>query len=102
MLSPVDAAPTQPQATDDVTESSAAPPVPALSTLHSQLRMAILRLSRRLRQQAVGQITASQISALAAVSKHGELSLGELAAIEQIAPPSMTRIAARLEAQGLL
>ena len=71
-------------------------------TLHSQLRLAVLRLSRRLRQQAVGQITASQISALSTVAKRGELSLGELAAVEQIAPPSMTRIAARLEAQGLL
>jgi DNA-binding MarR family transcriptional regulator len=30
------------------------------------------------------------------------LSLGELATIERIAPPSMTRIAARLEEQGLL
>jgi DNA-binding MarR family transcriptional regulator len=71
-------------------------------SLPSQLRLAILRLSRRLRQQAVGQITASQLSALTAVAKHGELSLGELAAIERIAPPSMTRIAARLEEAGLV
>jgi DNA-binding MarR family transcriptional regulator len=70
--------------------------------LGSQLRLAILRLSRRLRQQAVGEITASQLSALSAVAKRGEVTLGELAAIEQIAPPSMTRIAARLEEQGLL
>jgi DNA-binding MarR family transcriptional regulator len=72
------------------------------SALGSQLRLAILRLSRRLRQQAVGEITASQLSALSAVAKRGEVTLGELAAIEQIAPPSMTRIAARLEEQGLL
>jgi DNA-binding MarR family transcriptional regulator len=71
-------------------------------TLGSQLRLAVLRLSRRLRQQTTGDITASQLSALAAVAKHGEVSLGELAAIERIAPPSMTRIAARLEEQGLL
>ena len=42
------------------------------------------------------------MSALTVLSKHGELTLGELAAIERIAPPSMTRIAARLEATGLL
>ncbi|HEY3811240.1 MAG TPA: MarR family transcriptional regulator [Acidimicrobiales bacterium] len=71
-------------------------------TLSSQLRLAVLRLSRRLRQQTTGDITASQLSALATVVKHGEVSLGELAAIERIAPPSMTRIAARLEEQGLL
>jgi DNA-binding MarR family transcriptional regulator len=71
-------------------------------TLGSQLRLAVLRLSRRLRQQTAGDVTASQLSALSAVAKHGEVSLGELAAIERIAPPSMTRIAAALEEQGLL
>ena len=71
-------------------------------TLGSQLRLAVLRLSRRLRQQTAGNVTASQLSALSAVAKHGEVSLGELAAIERIAPPSMTRIAAALEEQGLL
>jgi DNA-binding MarR family transcriptional regulator len=76
--------------------------VTTLPTLGSQLRLAVLRLSRRLRQQTAGDITASQLSALAAVAKHGEVSLGELAAIERIAPPSMTRIAARLEERGLL
>jgi DNA-binding MarR family transcriptional regulator len=74
----------------------------AAAPLASHLRLAVLRLSRRLRQQAVGDITASQLSALVSVAKHGELSLGTLAAIERIAPPSMTRIAARLEAQGLV
>jgi len=71
-------------------------------TLGSQLRLVVLRLSRRLRQQAAGEITASQLSALSVVANQGELSLGELAAIERIAPPSMTRIAARLEERGLL
>ena len=70
--------------------------------LPSQLRLAVLRLSRRLRQQAVGDVTASQLSALHAIAKYGDLSLGELAAIERIAPPSMTRIAARLEERGLV
>jgi DNA-binding MarR family transcriptional regulator len=71
-------------------------------TLESQLRLVVLRLSRRLRQQTAGDVTASQISALSTIAKHGEVSLGELAAIERIAPPSMTRIAARLEEQGLV
>ena len=74
----------------------------AVAPLASQLRLAVLRLSRRLRQQAVGDITPSQQSALASIAKHGELSLGTLASIERIAPPSMTRIAARLEVQGLV
>jgi DNA-binding MarR family transcriptional regulator len=61
-----------------------------------------MRLSRRLRQESVGDITASQLSALASIERTGGLSLGELADIERIAPPSMTRIATRLEAMGLV
>jgi len=71
-------------------------------SLPSGLRLAVMRLARRLRQQSVGQVTASQHSALATVGARGPLSLGEMAAIEQIAPPSMTRIAARLEQVGLV
>jgi DNA-binding MarR family transcriptional regulator len=70
--------------------------------LGSQLRLAILRLSRRLRQEAAGEVTPSQLSALSVLANRGELTLGELAAIERIAPPSMTRIASRLVEAGLL
>jgi DNA-binding MarR family transcriptional regulator len=70
--------------------------------LGSVLRLAVLRLSRRLRQESAGEITPSQLSALTVLARHGELTLGELASIERIAPPSMTRIAARLESSGLL
>jgi DNA-binding MarR family transcriptional regulator len=74
----------------------------AVTDLGSQMRLAILRLSRRLRQEASGEVTPSQLSALTVLAARGELTLGELAAIERIAPPSMTRIAARLEGHGLL
>ncbi len=74
----------------------------ATVSLSSQMRLAVMRLSRRLRQQSVGDITQSQLSALATVERAGALSLGELAEIERVAPPSMTRIAARLEERGLL
>ncbi|HUE59324.1 MAG TPA: hypothetical protein VMO88_07055, partial [Acidimicrobiales bacterium] len=60
------------------------------TSLGSQLRLVVLRLSRRLRQEAVGEITPSQLSALTVVAKRGEVTLGELAAVERIAPPSMT------------
>jgi DNA-binding MarR family transcriptional regulator len=59
-----------------------------------------MRLARRLRQESVSDITQSQLSALSIVDRRGPLSLGELADIERVAPPSMTRIAARLEEQG--
>jgi DNA-binding MarR family transcriptional regulator len=55
-----------------------------------------------MRQEAAGLVTPSQLSALTTIAKHGDLSLGELAAVERVAPPSMTRIAARLEESGLV
>src|SRR5581483_7289205 len=70
--------------------------------LGSQLRLAVLRLSRRLLQETAGEITSSQLSALTVLAARGEITLGELAATERIAPPSMTRIAARLEEKGLV
>lgn len=67
-----------------------------------RLRLAIARLGRRLRQQTGEEITYSQLSALGSIEKHGPLTLGALAAIEQVRPPSITRIVANLEEAGLV
>jgi DNA-binding MarR family transcriptional regulator len=66
------------------------------------MRLAIGRLARRLRQQAGGEITPSQLSALSSVGRLGPLTLGELAAVERVRPPTMTRIVASLEEAGLV
>jgi DNA-binding MarR family transcriptional regulator len=68
----------------------------------SRLAMSVTRLERRLRQRSAGGVTASQYAALVTISKRGELTLGELASAEGVAPPSMTRIAANLEQAGLV
>ncbi len=73
------------------------------AALGARLRLAVARLSRRIRQQAadVGEeLTASSQGALATIERLGPLTLGELAAVEQVRPPSMTRIVARLEDDG--
>jgi DNA-binding MarR family transcriptional regulator len=70
--------------------------------LIERLRLAIGRLARRLRQQAEGEITASQFSALASVNRLGPLTLGRLASVERLRPPTVTRIAAALEEAGLV
>jgi DNA-binding MarR family transcriptional regulator len=67
-----------------------------------RLRLAIARLGRRLRQQTGEEITYSQLSALGSIEKRGPLTLGALAAIEQVRPPSITRIVANLEEAGLV
>jgi DNA-binding MarR family transcriptional regulator len=71
--------------------------------LASAIRLSITRTARKLRAQRVNQaITLSQLSALATVSKYGPLSAGEVAAAEQMQPPSMTKILAALETAGLI
>jgi DNA-binding MarR family transcriptional regulator len=75
----------------------------AVAELAARLRLAVARVSRRARQAGLSEgddLSASRLAALATVEKHGSLTLGELAAIEQVQPPSMTRIVARLEEQG--
>src|SRR5580693_9498012 len=68
----------------------------------ARLRLAILRLSRRLRQQVAGGVTSSQVSALATIARLGTPTLGELASSEQVQPPSMTKIVVGLETTGLV
>ena len=69
--------------------------------LASALRLSLLRAARRIRSQRVNTTaTLSQLSALATVRKCGPLSAGEIAAIERVQPPSMTKILALLESSG--
>jgi len=71
--------------------------------LASALRSSTLRLSRQLRRQRVEghDLTANQLSVLGALDKHGAMTIGELAAHEQVKPPSMTRIVSNMEEAGL-
>ena len=68
----------------------------------ARLRLSATRLARRLRQEAGIGLTPSQLSALATVDNHGPLTLGSLAEREQVAPPSITKVVTKLEADGLL
>jgi DNA-binding MarR family transcriptional regulator len=69
--------------------------------LASQLRLAVVRLNRRLRAQRVNSaISLTQVSALSTLHKCGPLTPGELAAKEGVQPPSMTRVIAALEDYG--
>ena len=70
--------------------------------LAARLRLAVTRLARRLRQQAQGEVSPSQLSALSSVERLGPLTLGELSAVERVQPPTMTRIVASLEALGFV
>lgn len=71
--------------------------------LASALRNAVLRLARRLRSEREDtSLTLTQVSTLGTLRRRGPLSLGELAAAEQVQPPSMTRVVSDLEERGLV
>ena len=75
---------------------------PSDTQLASRLRLAVMRLARVLRQKAQEGITPSQLSALVSVEREGPVTLGELAALEGVQPPTMTRIVAALEEADLV
>ena len=80
-------------------------PDPALTDpeLASSLRLAVMRLARRMRaERADTSLTLSQLAALATLERHGALTPRDLAAAERVQPPSMTRLAGSLEEQGLI
>jgi DNA-binding MarR family transcriptional regulator len=70
--------------------------------LAGQLRLSITRLARILRQQDAGSLGPTMSSALATITHEGPLTLGELAAREHVAPPSITKVVDKLEEQGLV
>jgi DNA-binding MarR family transcriptional regulator len=76
--------------------------VAAETELAPRLRLAVMRLARRLRQHGQEAITASQLSALVTIEREGPLTLGDLAAFERVQPPTMTRIVSGLEEQNLV
>ncbi len=69
----------------------------------SDLRGAVMRLSRRLRHQRVDEsLSPTEMSVLATLARCGSATPGELARKEHVQPPSMTRIVAMLESKGLV
>jgi DNA-binding MarR family transcriptional regulator len=75
--------------------------------LASALRISVSRLARRLRAERLAKglepgLSDTQLAALAALERHGDMTPGELADHEKVQPPSMTRVIAVLEERGLV
>ena len=70
----------------------------------SHLRNAVVRTSRALRQEAAGEsgLSPTQTAVLASISRSGPLTPSELAEIERVKRPTMTRTLACLERQELI
>ena len=80
---------------------TAAPPSVDATELASRLRIGVTRLARRLRQEAEAGITPSLLIALSSIDRGGPMTIGELCTVEQVQPPTMTRIVAALVDAGL-
>ena len=70
--------------------------------LASELRMSVMRLRRRLASERDPQndLSIPVMAVLGALFRHGELTVGELAALERVQPPTMTRKVNFLEEGG--
>jgi DNA-binding MarR family transcriptional regulator len=80
----------------------AAPPARVIQ-LADRLHSAAIHLLRRLRvEDAAAGLTAPRLSALSVIVFRGPLTLSELAAAEQVRPPTITRLVQELEREGLV
>lgn len=71
--------------------------------LSTNIRVAVARLSRRLRaEKAGGDLSDGQYSVLAFVHREGPKTLSELSRYERVTPPSMNRTVNHLEAAGFV
>lgn len=94
---------TSPRATSAVTSARATRHSATVAAVADQLHSAAIHLLRRLRKvDDASGISAPRLSALSVVVFGGPLTLGELAAAEQVRPPTMTRIVTGLERDGLV
>lgn len=71
-----------------------------VEVLAGELRLAVTRTARRMRQEAGGLLSPTLNAALATIARHGPLMPSELARREAIARPTATKIVGRLEEDG--
>ena len=72
------------------------------STTADRLRLSVVRLARILRQQSDAALTPTQLAALAALNRSGPIPVGTLAEMEQVSPPTATKVVEKLHAAGLV
>lgn len=68
--------------------------------LADELRVAVLRLARRIRTETDAELSNSQYSVLAYLVREGPGTLSELSEFERVKPPSMNRTVNNLVAAG--
>ena len=77
----------------------------SLASSAARLRLGVVRTARRLRQEAATEasgLTPTSTAALATIERHGPLTPSELADIERVKRPTITRTLGCLEREGLI
>ena len=67
-----------------------------------RLRVVLIRLTRRIRSRAMGDLSPSQLAVLGTVINHQPLTNGRIAEIEHVRPPTASRIVDTLERAGFV
>jgi DNA-binding MarR family transcriptional regulator len=72
--------------------------------LASSLRVSVMRLARRLRNERdpADDLSVHHLAVLATLHRNGQMSIGDLAAAEKVQPPSMTRTVNAMVERGLI
>ncbi|HEX6149351.1 MarR family transcriptional regulator [Nocardioides sp.] len=70
--------------------------------LASELRLSVMRLRRRLaaERHPDNDLSLTAMAVLGSLHRNGDLTIGELATLEMVQPPSMTRTVTCLEESG--
>jgi DNA-binding MarR family transcriptional regulator len=77
----------------------------SLAERAAHLRTAIVRTARRLRQEAAAEttgLTPTSVAALATIERHGPMTPSEIAEVERVKRPTVTRTLGCLEREGLI
>ena len=67
-----------------------------------RLRVVLIRLARRIRSRARGDLSPSQLAVLGTVINHQPITNGRIAEIEHVRPPTTSRVVDTLERAGFV
>jgi len=77
------------------------PPAPTDIDI-DRLRLVLVRIARRIRTSSVEELTPSQLTVLATIERNGRVTVGQIADLEHVKPPSVSKIVAALEHLGFV
>ena len=81
---------------------SSVPTTDETAELAARLRLAVTRLARQLRQTSDSDLSPTQSAVLTTLASHGPVTLGELAELERVASPTITKVTGILHERGLV